>query len=146
MFQCLITNLKLCSCGSKHHNKEHFPKKYILFNFCHKLLPSSSFSFAEVSGICRLTINRWLLFTLLQGCVVAEDVTRDLQIAVALLAEVNSSVVAKHSFLASTDKESGQTSAVLRGCRSFCTAAIKERQANVSSKNSQSFMLTVLHR
>lgn len=42
--------------------------------------------------------------------------------------EVGSRVVARWSFSGSTSMESRRTWAVLRGCRSFCTAAARKRR------------------
>lgn len=56
--------------------------------------------------------------------VVTEEVTRGLQMTDEYAAEqVSSRVVARCSFFVSTHIESRLTCAVLRGCRSFCTAA-----------------------
>lgn len=72
-------------------------------------------------------MKRWLLLGLLQGCVVAEvvteEVTSGLQMTDEWVAEVSSRVVARCSFFVSMHIESRLTCAVLRGCRSFCTAA-----------------------
>lgn len=46
--------------------------------------------------------------------------------------EVGSRVVARCSFSGSTSMESRRTWAVLRGCRSFCTAALRKRRGNLN--------------
>lgn len=91
----------------------------------------------------RLAMKRWLFWGLMQRWGATEEVMDMEEVMWGHVMtdpleeeeeeeeedeEVGSRVVARCSFSGSTSMESKRTWAVLRGCRSFCTAAVRKRR------------------
>lgn len=104
--------------------------------------PSSGSSLAQVSAVIRLAMKRWLFWGLTQCWGATEEVMDMEEVMWGHVRTdppeeeeeeeedeeevVGSRVVARCSFSGSTSMESRRTWAVLRGCRSFCTAAMRK--------------------